>query len=364
MQAKSIIERSGFQPLGDITVGSGDRLRFPKPPDCGGLYFIAFRSGGHYVGETGRYARIGRAAGRFNHYASPADDIWTELVINAMLLAGRGGHIHIREEPLADKSQRMEMEAAVVRDFLSEGIPLWNDGGGRCEKTYLGWKIPIVEQMLASASARYTGRATLKPYAVGRLHKLPLALAVARAEAQRLGLVPRTHDPATPAQQTPVMAAPRRASPPNPVLPVQGRVAAWPESSIRADSIAPRTRVVRTKTKQSMAHHFLAAHPDATLDQLQRELPKAFDLSTARTLWNDYRMTRTAMAPGEHVSGEHETLTIRRVVCRLWNTHPGSVTKEMVEEELIRQGHVRKRETVRAIAGNTISTLEAFASLR
>ena len=74
-------------------------------------------------------------------------------------------------------------------------------------------------------------------------------------------------------------------------------------------------------------------------------------------------MTLKAMGNGEYQAGEDKTLTIRRVACRLWDIHPGSVTKEMVEEELHRQGHARKRETVRAIAGNTISTLEAFAGL-
>jgi hypothetical protein len=364
MQTEAIIERNGFRPLGDITVGSDGRLRFPKPPDCGGLYFIAFRSGGYYVGETGQYAGTKSSVGRFGHYANPADDIWTELVINAMLLAGGGGRIHIREEPGADESRRKRMEAAVVRDFLGEGVPLWNAGGGRCEKTYLEWKIPIVERMLATASTRYAGREVLKPYAVGRLHKLPLILAAARAEAQRFGLVPQPYEPSIPRPPTPAVADERRrTSSKNPFPTIPSRIAT-PVLPIAPCPLAPRAHGNRKETLQAIAHRFLAAHPDATLDDLRRGLPESFNLSTIQTLWNDYRMTRIAMAPGEYVSGEHETLTIRRVACRLWDTHPGSVTKEMVEEELIRQGHARKQQTVRAIAGNTISTLEAFAALR
>jgi len=362
MQGKTIIERNSFRPLGDVTVESGGRLQFPKSPDCGGLYFIAFRSGGYYVGETGRYAGTGSAVGRFNHYANPADDIWTELVINAMLLAG-GGSIHIREEPLADKSQRMRIEQAVIQDFLGEGIQLWNDGGGRCEQTYLKWKIPLIEQMLASASARYGGREALKPYAVERLRKLPLALLEARTNAQRLGLIVRPHTPANLSSKSPVMT-PHRAGLRNPVPAASCPVAARLEGPSGLNAVAPEARVTKKETTQMVTHRFLARHPDATLDELWHGLPGSFNRSTVRTLWNDYQMTRIAMAPGEHVPGEHETLTIRRVTCRLWDTHPGGVTKEMVEEELIRQGHVRKWDTVRAIAGNTISTLEAFAALR
>jgi hypothetical protein len=358
IRAMTIIERLGFRPLGEITVGSNGGLRFPAPPDCGGLYFIAFRSGGYYVGETGRYA------GRFDHYTNPADDIWTELVINAMLIDGGGGHIHIREEPVAGKSQRRRMEAAVVRDFLVEGVPLWNEGGGRCEKTYLAWKIPIIERMLATASARYAEREELKPYSIERLRKLPRRLEQARAKAQQLGL--DSHAPSmSPAVTLEVaLAGERHANPLNPVRAAPAQPATRPNRPADSRLMAHKARRERKDTQQAIAHRFLAAHPDATCEELLRAHPDTFNTSTAQTLWRDYRMTLKAMGDGEHQPDEDETLTIRRVACRLWDIHPGSVTKEMVEEELNRRGHARKRETVRAIAGNTISTLEAFAALR
>jgi hypothetical protein len=60
------------------------------------------------------------------------------------------------------------MEKAIISDFVAQGIPLWNKGDGHREKTYLGWKIPIIQRMLSSAAARYSARAALKRYVAGR----------------------------------------------------------------------------------------------------------------------------------------------------------------------------------------------------
>lgn len=208
MQAKLIIERHGFRKLGEITAESGGRLLFPKTPNCGGLYFIVFQSGGYYVGETGKYAGNGTAAGRFNDYMNPADDIWTELVINSMLLTGGGGIIYIWEQLSGGRTLRVQMEKAVIRDFLFCGVPLWNDGGGRCENAYLSWKIPIIEHMLASAAARYATREVLKPYAVERLRRLPLELAKARAQALKLGVAAGPQAPTASSTKNSAVAVP------------------------------------------------------------------------------------------------------------------------------------------------------------
>jgi hypothetical protein len=122
-----IAEQHGFRPLGPITVTSQRALRFPSPPVGGGLYLIDLNAGGRYIGETARYGRDGTKSGRFDHYTNPADDIWTELVIHEMLLAG-GGFVYILPAE-GDKRFRQRLVptifgSRVVIQAMDEDCPL------------------------------------------------------------------------------------------------------------------------------------------------------------------------------------------------------------------------------------------------
>lgn len=347
-----IAEQHGFRPLGPITVTSQSALRFPCPPAGGGLYLIDLYAGGRYIGETARYGRDGTKQGRFDHYTNPADDIWTELVINEMLLAG-GGYVHILPAE-GDKKFRQRLEAEKIAAFVAAGAQLWNDRAGRCERTYLSWRLPIAERMYALAVERYDRRAELTPYASGRLSKLRQTLSSLRAQARAFGL-----------SETALTAPdPVRVKPK--VKPVIAHSAAAPSErrAPRLQMPAAALRAPNSESATAIVHRYLAAHPEASLDELLASVPGWIKPITARTLLSDFRMTLDAMGPGAFAPGEMRTLTIRRVVYQLWKQDPEQVTKEAVDRCLSDLGRVEKTQTISSIMGNVVSTLRAMASLK
>jgi len=345
----SIAEQHGFYPLGPITLASQRALRFPSPPAGGGLYLIDLNAGGKYIGETARYGKDGSKSGRFNHYANPADDIWTELVIHEMLLAG-GGYVHILPAE-GDKKFRLRLEAEKIAAFVAAGVPLWNNRAGRCQRTYLSWHLPIAERMYAFAVKRYDRRVELAPYASGRLTKLRHTLSTLRAEAQALGL-----SEIGPMALSSVRAKPNLNS-------VIGHSATHPPERRmpRSQLPAEEPRAANINSAIVIVHRYLAEHRNASLDELHAALPGWIKPITSRTLWNDFRMTLEAIQPGKFAPAELRTLTIRRVVYELWQQDPTNVTKEAVDHHLRKLERIEKMETVSAIVGNVMSSLRAMA---
>ena len=169
MSIDDVAKRAGFNILGNITVTDGRKPLFPKPPAGGGLYFIEFQAGGYYVGETVSFGSDGKQTGRFANYCYPADDIWTELVIHEILV-NKGGRIFVQVVD-ATRPVRRQMEKRHLCNFLAEGLFMWNAGPHRCAHAYRSWLLPVVEQHLAIAQARYAGK-LLTPYREGRLLKV------------------------------------------------------------------------------------------------------------------------------------------------------------------------------------------------
>jgi hypothetical protein len=344
----ALAEKLQFRPLGPITVTSNRSLRFPNPPAGGGLYLIEFSAGGRYIGETALYGKDGTKSGRFYHYTYPADDIWTELVIHEMLLAG-GGYVHILSVE-GDKRFRQRLEAEKITAFVRAGAQLWNDRAGRCERTYLSWRLPIAERMYALAKDRYETRTELTPYARERLRKLGDTVVRLRAKAKTLGLA----DSAYTASAT-IHTLPSQE--------VETQHAVMERRRPPTQSLGPKLNLPKEPNGESataIVHRHLAEHPQASLADLQAAVPSWIKPVTSQTLWNDFRMTLDAMGPGTFSPTELRTLTIRRVVCQLWRQDPTQVTKEAVDRCLRDLGRVEKPQTVSALIGNVLSTLRAI----
>ena len=369
--ADAIAEAHGFYLLGNITLGADGKVVFPKPPMGGGLYFITIHAGGNYIGEGKSYgSEVGadgkQTFGRFKNYTDPADDIWTELVINVMLKKGSGGKVYLLPM-IGGKAERKALERSLINDFRKRSVLLWNTGIGRDEKIYWSYKMPIFENTYAYVVPRYTARAELTPYATKRLANLHRWARVFRAKAKALGLYRKDYVGANGNDAI-------IAEPPAAILKsfgVEGQ-AQEPNQAIQKTTRERRGAVFRQDhpsnavSIQDLVHDYRARHPDAGREQLIREaLPSALQddvkaLSTVRTLYGDFSMTLEALASDSYVAGERETLTSRRSVCRLWKQHADNVTAKMVEKDLMVEGHQRNAGSIQQITTNVKSTLRAL----
>jgi hypothetical protein len=340
----------GFAYLGPITAGASGNVSFPKPPRGGGLYCIVFRSGGAYIGETGLFGRQDDKVGRFGHYANPADDIWTELVVHKMLAVGGGGDVYVLPME-GDKRARLDLEASLIDAFAEEGACLWNDTPTRDEQDYLAWLLPIARQMLASARMRYAPRANLKPYSQGRLGKLPEVIAELEARAIELGLPVAV-------ETAEFSEAAGFTLPPLPAL-----VKQKPISEPKSDSQAPMKtqRRISCPTENAKVHRYLAERPDATKERLLRDM-SGIKRSTVETLWRDHQMTLRALHGPDYKLGEPVTLTIRRIICRRFQLNL-DVSARAVALELRSLDVEAKPGTISGTAANTISSLRALAAV-
>jgi hypothetical protein len=227
--------------------------------------------------------------------------------------------------------------------------------------------MPIFERACADVVPRYTARAKLTPYAIKRLGNLRRWARVFRAKANALGLDPKDYVYADVNEDVIVQL-------PGAILDSLG-----PEKKLREPSQAiqktmrekpgPVFRVASPSnavTIQELVHNYRAEHPDASKEEMiSAVLPSALQddakaLSTVRTLYRDFSMTLEALASDLYVTGERETLTIRRSVCRLWKQHSGNVTAKMVEQDLVAEGHRRNAGSIQQITGNVKSTLRAL----
>ena len=370
-RVEAIARTHGFSLLGDIEVTGIGRVVFPTPPMGGGLYLLTLWAGGNYIGECRSYgpeidADGNQTFGRFKNYINPADDIWTELVINAMLRKGRGGKVYLLPMTGA-KSDRTTLERTFIAIFRKCNVLLWNTGIGRDERTYWSYKMPIFERAHSDVVSRYTTRPELTLYATKRLAAHHRWASVFRAKAKALILTPEDYVWAVDGDQI-VRRSPKTIlQSPCEEAETRVQITAMRQPKTRGRIVKVRESRQRSAISiQSLVHDYRARYPDASKKQIIAEaVPLASrtdrkSIRTIGTLFTDFSMTLEALMSMNYVKDERKTFIIRQSVCRLWKQYGSDITAKMVEQDLIAEGHQRNAGSIQQITANVKSSLRAL----